>query len=165
MNSMDTPPSAMFTEALRLLNEYYRSIVTKVAEEIVENRDTFDLPYTGRAEEIIDRYGLHLQSVARINCDLMTMANLMSQQEAAAAGSMPGLPVAPSGRPIDPDAVLEPGTPILVEWCGSWWRANVVCSEPDGRVRIHYAGWGDNWDETVPRTRLQEDGSKSSGDG
>jgi hypothetical protein len=30
----------------------------------------------------------------------------------------------------------------------------VVALEPGGKVRIHYAGWGKSWDESVPRSRL-----------
>jgi hypothetical protein len=42
-------------------------------------------------------------------------------------------------------------------------RAQVVSVEPDGKVRIHYEGWDARWDETVPRSRLQEEKTGSSG--
>lgn len=43
---------------------------------------------------------------------------------------------------------------LFVEWGGSWWQATILASEGDGRVRIHYDGWGKEWDETVDASRL-----------
>ena len=64
--------------------------------------------------------------------------------------------MAPSGRPVGADTPLEAGAQVLAEWNGAWWLATVVSTEPNGAVRIHYSDWGDDWDETVPRERLQE---------
>jgi hypothetical protein len=153
--NMDTPATKVLTEALTTLNEYYRSVVMKVAEEIVESRDNFDLSYTSRAEEIIDRYGTHLQCLARIVLDISTVNDMLSQQQGLAAATMRG-PVPPTGRTIGPDTPLTAGGQVLVEWRGFWWQASVVSLEADGSVRVHYAGWGDNWDEVVPRSRMQE---------
>lgn len=154
---MDTSSTKLLTEALKTLDEYYRSVVMKVAEEIVDNREEFDLSYTGRAEEIIDRYGPHLQSLARVFLDISTMNNMLSQEQAMATGTTPRRPVAPTGRVIGPDTPLALGDQILAEWRGFWWQASIVSLEPNGDVRIHYLGWGYDWDEVVPRCRLQED--------
>jgi hypothetical protein len=115
---MDAPSSNVFVEALKVLDEYYRSVVTKVAEEIVEGRDQFDLSYTSRAEDIIDRYGPHLQSLARIYLDVSTVHGILSQQQAIHSGLVPLRPVTPSGRPIGPDTPLTVGGQVLVEWRG-----------------------------------------------
>ncbi|MCH8173474.1 MAG: hypothetical protein IIA70_09250 [Proteobacteria bacterium] len=36
-----------------------------------------------------------------------------------------------------------------------WWKGRVLQLIPDGNIKIHYEGWGAEWDEVVPRTRLQ----------
>jgi len=43
-----------------------------------------------------------------------------------------------------------------VEWGGSMWRATVLRALSDGRAVIHYDGWGDEWDETVPPARIRK---------
>jgi hypothetical protein len=149
---MKRPAKSPYAEALRILDGYYRAVVARAAEEVVENRDDFEGPYPGRAEEIVDRYGQHLQSLCRLCADL-------SSADAAARGTAgvgaEAMPVAPSGRPVTPDTPLEAGSPVLAEWQGYWFRARVVSPEDDGTVVIHYEGWDDMWDEAVPRSRLQ----------
>ena len=44
------------------------------------------------------------------------------------------------------------GEQIYVEWQGSYWPARVVALRGSA-VGIHYEGWGDEWDETVPAGR------------
>lgn len=141
------------TEALQILGRYYRTVVTKVAEEIVENCESFEDPtYAGRAEEVIDRYGHHLQNIARVHSDLMSLVSVPGMQ---GCGNFPGAPVPQSGRAIGADFPLETGSKVLAEQCGAWWQAVVVSVEADGRATIHYEGWDDTWNETVPRSRLQ----------
>jgi len=149
-------PSAknVYAEALRILEGYYRAVVARAAEEVVENREDFEGRYPGRAEEIVDRYGQHLQSLCRLCSDL-------ASADAAARGASAGvgaeaMPVEPSGRPVGPDTPLEAGARVLAEWQGYWFRARVVSLVDDGTVLIHYEGWDDMWDEAVPRSRLQE---------
>ena len=72
-------------------------------------------------------------------------------------------PVEPSGIPINAHTRLEIGTPLLANWNGLWWRAQVIDLQSDGQVRIHYTGWDSSWDETLPRERLQMDISGSVG--
>ncbi len=48
------------------------------------------------------------------------------------------------------------GSPIDVEWHGAYFHATVVAMTPDGRVRIHYDGYGDVWDEDVTDERIRE---------
>lgn len=75
---------------------------------------------------------------------------------------------APTHRPQDP-GVKEPrngrapGTPILVEWHGRYYEATVLSTTPDGLTRIHYEGYGPEWDEDVGEERIRErpeDGSE-----
>jgi hypothetical protein len=74
--------------------------------------------------------------------------------EAAQAAETRG-PVQPSGKRVSPDTVLKVGERVLVEWNGSWWNGQILELFPDGSVKIHYSGWDAEWDEVVPRTRLQ----------
>jgi hypothetical protein len=62
-----------------------------------------------------------------------------------------------TNRPVTADTELKPGQVLQVMWGGTWWAARVLTLPPDGTVKIHYIGWGSNWDEAVPRTRLQLD--------
>jgi len=48
------------------------------------------------------------------------------------------------------------GSAIDVEWHGAYFHATVVAMTPDGRVRIHYDGYGDVWDEDVTDERIRE---------
>lgn len=43
---------------------------------------------------------------------------------------------------------------LFVEWGGSWWPATILGTERDGRVLVHYDGWGKEWDETVDASRM-----------
>src|SRR5262245_4507440 len=120
---------------MQLIDTYYRDLVTRIAEEIVENREAFDVSYPGKAEEMIDRHGHHLQNVARIYNDLGTVHSLLfAQREAAMSGSAM-YPVQPSGKTIGPDTQLQAGAPVLVSWHGMWFRAEVLSQEAEGMVR------------------------------
>jgi hypothetical protein len=66
-----------------------------------------------------------------------------------------GIPVEPSGIQIEPETPLSPGAIVLSYSQGRWWRAEVVALEGEDLVRIHYPGWDESWDTTVPRSELQ----------
>jgi hypothetical protein len=53
-------------------------------------------------------------------------------------------------------AVAEPrtGQRLEVEWHGSWWPAEVIARK-HGFTKIHYTGWGSEWDERVEAARLR----------
>lgn len=67
-------------------------------------------------------------------------------------GSIPS-----SDTPVDADAPLTIGQDLQVKWQNTWWAGSVVRFEQDGKVRIHYFGWSDSWDEPKSRTELQLD--------
>ena len=53
---------------------------------------------------------------------------------------------------------LNPTTPtagdaLFVEWEGSWWPATVL-KVSKGGYRIHYTGYGPEWDEDVTMARI-----------
>ncbi len=66
-------------------------------------------------------------------------------------------PIPSSNTAIAPDTPLEIGQHLQVKWGDQWWAGRVLGLEPDGKVRIHYFGWADSWDEAKPRTELQWD--------
>ena len=43
----------------------------------------------------------------------------------------------------------------FVEWRGSWWPATIIGRTPQGELRVHYDGWGNEWDETVDASRVR----------
>lgn len=47
------------------------------------------------------------------------------------------------------------GEPLFVEWGGSWWKASVITTLPDGRTVIHYTGWGEDYDEIAKPKRIR----------
>lgn len=49
-----------------------------------------------------------------------------------------------------------PGTRIDVEWHGSYYAASVLRMAQDGRARIHYEGYGPEWDEDVTEDRIRD---------
>ncbi len=82
-------------------------------------------------------------------------AQRMSVSKAAVGLPAGPGPVSPSGQTIDADTPLAVDQSVLVEWGGNWWSATVIDTLADGTVKVHYTGWDEQWDEIVPRSRLQ----------
>lgn len=47
------------------------------------------------------------------------------------------------------------GDDVEVEWNGSWYSASVIEVKSQGKYKIHYEGYGSNWDETVGPSRIR----------
>ncbi len=62
--------------------------------------------------------------------------------------------ISPSGRIVKTSSQVRVGQVVLVRWNTSWFAADVLSVSPD-KVKIHYRGWGNNWDEEVPLSRIQ----------
>jgi hypothetical protein len=62
-----------------------------------------------------------------------------------------------SGVPVGPTTPIFIGEDLQVKWGETWWAGTITGFEADGRVRIHYFGWADSWDEAKLRTELQLD--------
>ena len=59
---------------------------------------------------------------------------------------------APATRPAKP--LVRRTAPVEVSWGGSWWKAEVL--ERRGQLtKIHYTGWGPEWDEWVEPARIR----------
>jgi hypothetical protein len=57
-------------------------------------------------------------------------------------------------RPLPRPAAYARGTKVEVEWRRKWWPA-VVLKAQDGVHRIHYVGYGTEWDEWVGPKRIR----------
>ncbi len=69
--------------------------------------------------------------------------------------SLPTLAAAaPSQRPVVATSAGQRAKRVEVEWSGSWWPATVM--QTRGKLtRIHYTGWGAEWDEWVGPERVR----------
>jgi hypothetical protein len=70
-------------------------------------------------------------------------------------------PAAPAEAPTATADGWKPGDEVDIEWKGEWWKGRVVALEDD-KIRIHYDGYSDRWDETVApeRVRARTEGSR-----
>jgi len=78
------------------------------------------------------------------------------EQERRELGGVPGA-IASTGKAVTAETPLRVGMVLQVEWSGEWWAARIIGIQRDGQVKIHYLGWEPEWDEVVPRSRLQLD--------
>jgi hypothetical protein len=53
------------------------------------------------------------------------------------------------------DTPLTSGQIVQVQWGNGWYPADILAVDADGRLRVRYRGWSDEWNESVPRTRIQ----------
>lgn len=58
-----------------------------------------------------------------------------------------------------PPSVYHQGDHVRVEWHGSIYPATVMNVLGDDRYRVHYEGYGSEWDEDVPLSRIQRRGN------
>jgi hypothetical protein len=47
------------------------------------------------------------------------------------------------------------GQRVDVEWQGTWWDGEIIAVRA-GLYKVHYAGWGSEWDEWVEPSRLRK---------
>jgi hypothetical protein len=63
-----------------------------------------------------------------------------------------------AGKKVNSDTPLKVGDKLFAEDMGTWWPAEVLGLEADGRVKIHYTGFGESWDTALPRSALRLEG-------
>jgi hypothetical protein len=51
------------------------------------------------------------------------------------------------------------GIDVEIEWKGSYWPGRIV-QKRDRWLKVHYAGWGAEWDEWVEQRRLLESANR-----
>ena len=66
-----------------------------------------------------------------------------------------GSPDGSNSKPVSATTALKPGDRVQGEWAGAWWAAEVLAVQPNGDVRVHYEGWGTEWDEWVLPLRVR----------
>jgi hypothetical protein len=68
-------------------------------------------------------------------------------------------PITPSiMTAADPAVPMTPwkvGDTVDVEWSGTWYEAQILAVLPSSQYKIHYVGWGSNYDETVGPSRMR----------
>jgi hypothetical protein len=64
------------------------------------------------------------------------------------------------GNAVTEKTRLSTGDKVIVDWNGSWWKGEILAVNQDHSVRVHYTGWGSEFDETVPRSRLETPGGE-----
>ena len=82
------------------------------------------------------------------------LANGQPAAVAVAPVQVPAAAMQP-GKQVEAETALVAGTRLLAEWAGKWLPVDVLAVRADGKVRIHWVGWGDQFDEELPRTRLR----------
>lgn len=74
----------------------------------------------------------------------------------AASGASSTSPATGStGQPVTAESELGPGTKLEAEWARRWLPVEVLAVEAGGKVRIHWVGYSNSFDESVPRSRLR----------
>ena len=48
------------------------------------------------------------------------------------------------------------GDKVQVLWKGTWYKSSVLEVGKDGKFKIHYDGWGAEWDEWVTPDRMKK---------
>jgi len=62
-----------------------------------------------------------------------------------------------SASPL-PASVYRVGDRVRVEWHGSIYPATIITALGDDRYRVHYEGYGNEWDEDINMNRIQRKG-------
>lgn len=57
----------------------------------------------------------------------------------------------------------KPGILVEIKWKSAWFLGRIL-EKRDGKAKVHYVGWGDNWDEWVGPDRLRKAGDYKVGD-
>ena len=47
------------------------------------------------------------------------------------------------------------GDEVMVEWKGKEYPALILTAFPDGKFKVHYDGYEDQWDESIPKSRVK----------
>lgn len=60
-----------------------------------------------------------------------------------------------STQPIPSNRRIFKGQKFHVQWEGEWYLGTATYIDEQGKITIHYNGWGQEYDEIVPRNRLR----------
>ncbi len=108
--------------------------------------------------------GLKLSSDSRVSITRAVVANLSLVLKAAleiTGADMPGAdaaavqPAQAAPKPAG-NAQWAKGQGAEILWGAKWWKGRILAvDEAAGKYRVHYDGWGDNWDEWVTPDKLR----------
>ena len=71
-------PQRKFQEAHEALKKYYRNLVGQLADEIIQNRESFETAeFDGKADDILEKYSKKLYSVGAVHCNLAQFTGRM----------------------------------------------------------------------------------------
>lgn len=79
----------------------------------------------------------------------------LSARQQAKVDSLSQPPDPSPGKPVTDETPLAPGDAIQGYKNGSWRDVTILDVMNDGRVKVHWIGFGAEWDEAVPRSRLR----------
>jgi len=79
----------------------------------------------------------------------------LSPGQQAKVDSLSQPPDPSPGKPVTSETPLAPGDSIQGHKNGSWRDVTVLELLDDGHVKVHWIGFGVEWDEAVPRSRLR----------
>jgi hypothetical protein len=88
----------------------------------------------------------------------VTAIRIQGRLGSTAAAPMPNAPARPragGAASAQPPSVYKAGDRVRVEWHGSIYSAKITTVLGGDRYRVHYEGYGDEWDENIGLNRLQ----------
>jgi hypothetical protein len=95
-------------------------------------------------------------TTTRIKGRLSAAVSPVSLPAPAPVRGKPGPSGSASSRPPpEPPSVYRAGDRVRVEWHGAIYPAAIIAVLGDDRYRVHYEGYGDEWDESIGLNRIQ----------
>jgi hypothetical protein len=72
-----------FSDAIAILNRYYRAMVVQLAEDVVSNEGEFATPFLGNAESILEKYARPLVDLGQLHQILSVVGESIFQEKIA----------------------------------------------------------------------------------
>ncbi len=139
--------------------EYARRACSEAVEPSIENLKTLAAAHAenGDFEEAIrvTEEALAKTEARHLVNPLTTMLEAFKEEKPLRRQQARRVPVK---KPIVSSGnVYSVGDQVEVEWAGSWYKASILQILTNGRVKVHYIGWSDSWEEVVPLNRVRRE--------
>jgi RNA binding activity-knot of a chromodomain len=113
------------------------------------------------------KFHVHYDGFSEDWDEIIPATRIRARLSAAPSPAPPGSPpakirskTAASGSAAPaPPSVYRLGDRVRVEWHGSIYTATIVTVLGDDRYRVHYEGYGSEWDEDINLSRIQRKGN------
>ncbi len=93
---------------------------------------------------------------AQANAKTPNASPASAKSQAASLGAYDGPAAVPStDRPVTMATVVYPGMIVQARDTGGWYAADVLEVLADGKIKVHYRGWGATSVKTLPRSDVQ----------